>query len=454
MTFLSKINRIIFKTQISFLYFDVSKRLTIISEISTDISCLAKWSVHPSLKLEQHSLTELEQSVPVVSNYSMYLALIPNTLSAGNNYIFTLSCGSLRASISVTSNTPPLFGNLTISPSSGYEINTVFNLCATGWFDVDLPLFYEFGYLSNINNLILVVTPRSLSKNTQTILPSGLNEHNKFINCSVKVYDYFSSFSIHFSKVRVLPIVTSDFSSLGIQVFSENQTFDFNKAYQQISVIGSVLNIVNCTGAPDCEKLGRNKCLSKSSTCGTCLDELIGEVGPHNSVCVNNSYFAKHFSSRRSSNFTACLSDEYCFSWQFCSKVSNRCEVRSKICPIGCLLHGNCTFRNTNNGLVVSECNQLSSDCAAVCICEVGYGGPSCSLSQQEVLQRQKVRLQLLDQLSIISKPTNVSQINSDAVVSWATGLKSLTQSPYEISQQAGRVALDVASTIFSYALQ
>ena len=52
-----------------------------------------------------------------------------------------------------TINSPPLFGNLKVSPSSGPEFETEFWLSGQGWEDdeEDFPLIYEFGY-SNPNS--------------------------------------------------------------------------------------------------------------------------------------------------------------------------------------------------------------------------------------------------------------------------------------------------------------
>ena len=52
------------------------------------------------------------------------------------------------ASITVVTNSPPLPGTFRVSPTSGVELSTVFSFVVAQWVDSDIPLMYQFGYVT------------------------------------------------------------------------------------------------------------------------------------------------------------------------------------------------------------------------------------------------------------------------------------------------------------------
>jgi len=76
------------------------------------------------------------------------LALKENVLQEGEIYEFSFrvvtndDIASSTAKIAV--NSPPQYGEVTISPSSGYMMHSTFSAVSQGWYDINLPLLYSF----------------------------------------------------------------------------------------------------------------------------------------------------------------------------------------------------------------------------------------------------------------------------------------------------------------------
>jgi hypothetical protein len=100
---------------------------------------------------------------------------------------FTLSCGPSSASILVTTNGPPLFGSFKALPYHGLELSTIFNFTAVSYIDPDLPLSYQFGFITNgIHNVLQMKSSLSLAFSTLTSGP---------ISTYVQVFDYYGVFT-------------------------------------------------------------------------------------------------------------------------------------------------------------------------------------------------------------------------------------------------------------------
>jgi hypothetical protein len=49
-----------------------------------------------------------------------------------------------QANYKIQVNFPPVFGEITISPSEGISVSTKFTITASNWLDEDKPLSYKF----------------------------------------------------------------------------------------------------------------------------------------------------------------------------------------------------------------------------------------------------------------------------------------------------------------------
>ncbi len=122
-----------------------------------------RWSVDdPDFPLAQLSLSPVESALVFDSTdgarqgsqeFLFSLVLLPGAFSSSPRLLFSLSCEldngfSASASVSVRVNAPPLPGRFSCSPSIGESLKTLFTFTAFQWTDTDLPLSYEFGYLT------------------------------------------------------------------------------------------------------------------------------------------------------------------------------------------------------------------------------------------------------------------------------------------------------------------
>ena len=114
-----------------------------------------------------------------------------------------------------------------------------------------------------------------------------------------------------------------------------------------------------------------------------------------------------------------------------------------KACPHNCFGRGVCKGVDVLSGDVIpiSNCTMQDSTCDATCVCNDGYTGASCSLTTDELLERQIVREKLVVHLSNVS----VFEDDTDVQVSIRLGsLAAITQVPDEMSEKSKVVALDM----------
>jgi hypothetical protein len=309
-------------------------------------------------------------------------------------------------------------------------------MIAIGWYDVDLPLMYQFGFLSQSDNLNKVVQYRSSLLEGLSYLPRG-DLFRNFLNCTVEVFDLFEFSSVSAFEVQVVPKKQN--ANLTNEWYFMATSIDTT---QKISVLCSILNYVNCTSSPNCLALGRRKCSKIASTCGKCLDFSIGDDEFSNMPCVDQKIF---LSSQNDTKH--CENDLECDISQFCNSFF--CEISIKQCPNRCSNNGNCVFINMNTRKKLSMCNIFSSDCNAVCNCNEGYAGADCSLSTNEHKSRQMLRYNLLFNLSNIIKLSKFPMKLNDFNL-WTSSLSSLTQVPDELSVSASFTIFEIVSSILT----
>jgi hypothetical protein len=87
----------------------------------------------------------------------------------------------------VVVNSPPVSGIFTVDPSSGTELLTTFNVAASLWYDLDLPLSYAFGFMANSG--FLVMSSISETPYVDTIYAAGQDINGFNVTTVVQVYD-------------------------------------------------------------------------------------------------------------------------------------------------------------------------------------------------------------------------------------------------------------------------
>jgi len=352
---------------------------------------------------------------------SLYLPA--NSLLASKIYGFTLSCDLYSASVMIRMNSPPIPGNFTLSPQIGIEMKDLFQFKATAWFDKDLPISYQFGFTSDKTNSILVIHERSLSNIGASSLPSGSQNMNYQLICSVQVFDSLGCSSLQYTQATVRPMSNSlsAISDVLSQISLKNSSK--SQVSQTILIVSSILNNVNCSMASNCGLLNRGNCSDVPHTCGPCRLGYTGESGSHNSICVDTNAFSAISKTVNSISLT-CKVDADCSSQlQTCDLKSGKCAYPSKRCTGDCSSRGNCSFVNVQTGYSVKECSLFSFDCTASCNCISGFGGVDCSLTSEQLIAKQNIRHDLLLHLSTLTVTSNQSSVSENAVQSWATSL-------------------------------
>jgi hypothetical protein len=157
----------------------------------------------------------------------------------------------------VTTNGPPQYGNFSVTPSFGYALKTNFRLLASQWLSDELPLTYEFSYVS-VAGVSLVLQSPSESSYTVGTLPAGDPAKRFRLTCVADVVDALGANSTVLRTV-VVNNTAVNASSLQSMVLSQLAagSGNANSVMKIISLASSVLNQVDCSKSPNCSALNR-----------------------------------------------------------------------------------------------------------------------------------------------------------------------------------------------------
>jgi REJ domain len=103
--------------------------------------------------------------------------------------------------VNVVVNSPPVSGIFTVDPLSGTELLTTFNVAASLWYDLDLPLSYAFGFVSNSGSL--VISSISETAYVDTIYAAGQDINGFNVTTVVRVYDSTLAYTTATASVTV-----------------------------------------------------------------------------------------------------------------------------------------------------------------------------------------------------------------------------------------------------------
>ena len=307
-----------------------------------------------------------------------------------------------------------------MTPSTGNEVETPFIFKAMRWIDKDLPLVYQFSYTTAQSAELGIGSRSPNSNSTASLLPAGSATAHNSLNCSMRVYDAFGASSLVLSPVTVHPVSSQVAQAFILSAINSSSS---GISLSVINLLGTLLNKVNCSGAPNCAALYRSPCSSLDHTCGSCSSGYVGESGSRNSPCINPRSFS----------------------------VRNQSIVsQQKLCLYNCSGHGQCTYVNSNTGQRADRCELLSTTCETVCVCSKGYSGSSCSMTKAKLEQTQKIRGILLGSLLNLTQHSS----SASAVTVLASSLSTQTANSDELSPASSSFVLGIANSLISSAKQ
>eukprot|EP00959_Pyramimonas_sp_CCMP1952_P087277 1826013-Pyramimonas_sp.AAC.1 len=177
------------------------------------------------------------------------LQLGSNTLYPGT-YKFTLTVTEVASGLqgsstmSVVVNRPPFGGVVSVVPRSGVELLDTFVVKASGWRDVDVPLFYQFGFQDK-DGLYMPITPVQTSYVADSPLPSSI------ASLRVRVYDAYEASNNGFAAVNVTALSNAGFSLAQIselvqlQLAHARELMESEDAAQVLSFLSILVGVLN-----------------------------------------------------------------------------------------------------------------------------------------------------------------------------------------------------------------
>jgi hypothetical protein len=411
-------------------------------------------------------LPEVFDSAPV------QLVLARGMLQPGVRYTFRLLAavglgeagvsdgeGDSFAEVSVVMNRPPSGGGLVVTPSFGYSMNTTFRFVSASWSDdvEDYPLRYTFAYYTLTALEQSTVKTRSKQPYAASYFSEGLERLNRQVSCVVHVTDLYEGTTMAEAADKVVvhrnPDVGAVRAAAEQELSDATEVFDSERVMQIVSASVSSLNNAVCTGAPDCQSLGRSACSRTSNTCGTCLAGLQGVDGDANTPCLDMAD-AERRRLVGGLPGDSCATSTDCFSGMCqnhggTNDVDMKCARAYKQCPgdsTVCSLRGLCqAFDRYDIPLPLSfKCPIEDPSCAVRCVCFDSSFGRDCSLSQVEFESDRSTRAVLVRGLY---DTLTIQEVTEEVVVSRVTMISGVLEDKTLASAQ---VVSDATAVLLS----
>ena len=340
-------------------------------------TAVGEWSCQEldSSLLEDYALVPLRASFPSRVTSAFNLGLASGLLSPGAIYNFVLTgriaddpSRSTTAVVSITMNSPPMYGRIEVDPVDGISLQDSFFLLTYSWSDdpADYPLNYGlYFYVSDRQNAVLV-KPFNEGNAVSSSLPQGLESQDYTVTCVAVCVDILGDSGEVSTTVTVRPLVNQTMleNLLELAFSTALLSGDVEAISASVTVAYSAINTVNCTTAPDCATLNREGCSIVANTCGSCLSDFVGVAGYANSACYQAG------GRRLSSRPEQLLVEE--------SSPQEQLSLRSKSCVGDCSNNGACLLYDVEDA-VVQSCPVVSFSCYAKCKCFDGWDGRDCS---------------------------------------------------------------------------
>ncbi|RQM22954.1 hypothetical protein B5M09_000361 [Aphanomyces astaci] len=214
------------------------------------------------------NLTSTNVSAFVFPVTAMQNALAPNVLTPGKTYIFRLTATDSNGAqgfgtVSITVNSPPSPGSLTVSPPLGMAIQDQFTLRCENWSDEDQPVQYSFFKLDSVTGGWIPLAPPQTLPSTQTrLFLTNTSETNGTVQVLAVITDALgASTSVMASAIVVQPVIV-DVAAFWTQ--TNNGTFattlNAGNLNDAMTVLMSTTALVNAKGtcnATSCGAHGR-----------------------------------------------------------------------------------------------------------------------------------------------------------------------------------------------------
>jgi sugar lactone lactonase YvrE len=398
-----------------------------------NLSWSSSSSSSSGLDLTSVALTPLRIAYlkPSTGINSVFLKLSTQLLQGGVSYSFSLTCSlpvpgiSTTTSIVINVNSPPRPGKFVISPNEGTEFREFFTFACSQWQDDNLPLQYQFGFVTPTGSQI---TLNSLSEISYKALqmPAGLKTNGYSLSCSAQIFDSLLANATTYSSVVVKEQSTQSSKQLqnyfnqSVNIFASS---DVSAIKQATGMASYLLNKVNCSLAPDCSLLNRQACYSTAQTCGSCLSvDYIGTKGDSNEKCYKT------------------LSDVP----TTVSAVLKSCEGN------GCSGHGTCKYKSLTTNQFISTCFENDLSCSPICSCDPGYTTNAiCDISDEQAAVKMMYRENLLNGIQTLM---GVEDVSDQSLSNWMNNVNEATKSSGELSENGILLALRISNNITSLA--
>jgi hypothetical protein len=275
--------------------FNANNRIVIEGNIFyTNESILAVWSSTDVPNLVDVATTSITRTFS--NGTSLFsISIPPFTLTAGFDYLFTLSAkyvsqpSSATSSIMIITNDAPIGGIVSVAPTVGVALLTAFTINTYSWSDsgYHYPLTYLISYYTSDLSTQYSLKYDDTVPYVGTVLGQGIKFLLYEVTCVATATDSLGAYANATKDITVNPNMniydlTSYIQNKLSIALSSSQPYVVN---QLSSAAALSLNAVNCTVMQPCSNLYRYPCAAVSHTCGKCLPGYGGEDGDSNNRC-------------------------------------------------------------------------------------------------------------------------------------------------------------------------
>lgn len=444
----------------SLLKLDPSQAISISASILSPFSTTAKWSERSNSGINMSAIAP-SSKIPANLISPAYFYLLPNSLSFGKTYTFQLSSADSIAVVSLGTNAPPYGGSLSVVPSYGYGLETIFAMVTQDWEDEDLPLSFSFRFSTDNATVWLPLQPLSSLTYVESYLPAGMQNLKFAVHILVDISD---SYGLSYSESNIVVVQPSTSSTAHKVLMELLNNVTLPQEVLQVVSLGSAVaqSSVNCSmaGMPfdGCQSLFRENCRRTSHTCGSCLAGYVGIMGDSNIPCFYAQLMTIISTTRRLSNNSnvGCATNSDCHPWQVCDSSpldgEKSCFSKMQECPNQCTGHGHCSFRSLVTFRNVSTCSVIDPSCVAMCLCNIGFSGEDCSIPSSEKELSESSRGSLLSSLQEILPKLDTSSTHT--VEDIAAIVYTMTSSSSVVNNSTVIHVLNITEQLLSKLLQ